>query len=134
MTPAVPEEPAGKFEKRQVVLCFLVVANQNGAAAIQPPQCAFDHPAARWVACLSLVIKLFFANVPNVRDVSMLSDRLVASRIVIPFIEGQVLRRFRSRLGAVNNDGIQCLCEQLGVVHIGGRHDHGQWATRALDE
>ena len=68
------------------------------------------------------------------RNVPMLGHRSVPSRIVVPLIKGQMLRRVRGGLGTINHDGVQCGIQQLGVVHIGGRYDDGQWTACALHQ
>jgi hypothetical protein len=81
-----------------------------------------------------LAIKLLFSDPLDVRLVPMLRDSLVTGRIVIGFVQAQVLRGFLCDLGTVDHNGVQRGTQQFSVVHIGCCHDNGQRATCALDE
>jgi hypothetical protein len=52
-------------------------------------------------------IQLLLANPPNVRDVAMIVGGLSAGRIVVAFVQAQVLGRSRRRLEAFDDYRIE---------------------------
>lgn len=66
MVPAVPDQTAGELEQREVVLCFLIMADQNGSALAQPCQCTLYHLAAGAMPWLLLLVQFLLTNPPDV--------------------------------------------------------------------
>jgi hypothetical protein len=66
MTFAVPNEGTGKFERRQIVVCLLLPADQNATPPRQPSKGAFHHPAPGGLRFLLLSVELFFTDASEV--------------------------------------------------------------------
>lgn len=82
MRTAKPEERAGELQQPQEVRAVLVIADEQRAALGQPHQRPLDDPTA----C---------------------REPLLAGRVIVGFVQAQVLRLLRRGLGALDHNGVQ---------------------------
>src|SRR3954470_25041481 len=69
--PTIPNQATSELDQAQIVLTLLGVADQDGAATVEPAQGAFDDPAARLaVGVLVLDGHLLLADAADVRGVA----------------------------------------------------------------
>ena len=122
---AVPDKGTCQLEQAKVIGCLLVVAHQYRPALGQPAQGAFHYPPPRWLSLLARLVQFLFANTPDMRLVSGLGDGSVAGGIVIPLVQAQVLRAFRT----VHHYALQRRPEEFRIVNIGSGHHHAQWSA-----
>jgi len=109
----------------------LVVAHQNGTALRQPGESSLNYPASGWVLTLgSGDWRLPFAA--QVRNVVTSRRHTPAGGGVIPFVQRQVLCAVPTSARSCHDHGVQCLLEQLVVIHVRRSHDSGQWSTGAV--
>jgi len=88
-----------------------------------PCACAFDDPATRWIPP---TLRATFAAMAEVGRVMPLPNRHLDLRVVVPFVEAQMLRAFRRRPGPPDDEAIQRGRSHFHVMGIGGGHHHGQ--------
>ena len=74
-------------------------------AAFEQELVIFDQTAGG-LLFLACCIKLFFAEAPNMGHVAELGARCFARRIVIVFVQAQMLRFLFRQLGPLDHDGI----------------------------
>jgi len=121
------------LNQAEVVACLLVVTNQNGPAPIQPAQRSLDDPAPRWL-CLPLsFVQLLLADSAHVRDVLAVYRSSMTRRVIVPFVETQVLF-FLIRFGPVDHNRFDRCLQELGIMNVGPGNDNTQGATIALND
>src|SRR5437588_10453285 len=101
----IPEQRTSQLDQPQVVLRLLVIAHPYRSTLRQPPQCPLHHPAPRRVLFFLMLIKFLFADSSHVARVAMLLDRRLAGRMVVSFIQTQVLRLGFARLRSLDDNG-----------------------------
>ena len=122
MEPAIPDQATGKFQESEVVLCLLVVAYQDRPALAQPRQRALHYPPARWIPLLLVLIQLLLTDSSDMRPVLVISNSLPPSRIVVPLVQAQILRRFRRRPGTLDHYRLERRRQQFRVMGVGSTH------------
>ena len=85
-----------------------IVTYQNDATTREPSQSALYHPAAGRMLLFSLLIEFLLADAPNVRHITKRSDSGFARRVIVTFVQTQVLRLLLGRFGPLHDDSIQC--------------------------
>jgi hypothetical protein len=104
---AHPEQGAGQFDVRQVVLWLLVPTGQQSTPPRQPGEGALDHPAAGRVRLLSGLVFLLLADAPDVFPVPALGYGLAGRRVIAARVQAQVLRLPLGRLGPLHHDRVE---------------------------
>ena len=127
---AVPERGTSQLEQTKVIGWPLVVAYQYRPALGPPAQGAFHHPPPSRVGFLARLVQFLFANTPDVRLVSGVSDGPVAGGIVIPLVQTQVLGAFRP----LHHYALQRRPEEFRIVDISSGHHYAQWPACRVDQ
>src|SRR5947209_331556 len=92
MEAAIPQQPTCELKQAEVVNRMFVIANQQGPTLREPSQGPLHHPAA-WLLTLLGVTRLrLFFDPPDVRRVISRTGGLPTARIVIPFVQTEMLR------------------------------------------
>jgi hypothetical protein len=105
------------LDEPAVVVGFLVVADQDRPAFLEPGECALDDPAAGGVRLLAGPVELLFADPSDVRDLAGGLGCRVAGRVVVGLVETEVLRALL-RVWSLDDDRVDRPGEQLRVVHV----------------
>lgn len=79
-------------------------------------------------------IELLFADATHVSDVTVLLDGGFGGRIVVAFVQAQMLRLLLGGLGTLDYDRLQRVGQQLGVVYVGTGKHYRQRAATCFDE
>ena len=120
------------MEEAEVILGFLLPADEEATALIQPADRPFHDPPASRIALRfrwGLVV-----DGGDVWGVVVIDAGEVAVRVVVGFIEGEVLWEVQLGLGSLEDHRFDRLPEQLDVRTIGrGDHDR-QRAAIGLDQ
>ena len=90
--PSVPVCGTGQLYESKVVASMFIIANQNGPALGQPTQRPLDHPAARFMPALPIAGFLLLTDTADVWCVTARRGGLLAGRVIIAFVQAQVLR------------------------------------------
>ncbi len=106
-----------------IVLHPLLEADEEFPESIVPCAGAFDNPAARW---MPPTLWATFAAMAEVGCIMPLPNRRVDLRVVVPFVQTQVLRNLERRSGAPDSEAVQRGRRRFHVMGIGGGHDHSQ--------
>jgi hypothetical protein len=106
-----------------IILHPLLKTNEKFPEPIVPRAGAFDDPAARR---MPLLIRATFAAMTEVECIMSLPNRRLDLRVIIPFVQTQVLRILERRSGAPDGEAVQRGCRRFHVMGIGGGHDNGQ--------
>ena len=86
------------------------------------------------MAFVAVLVQLLLADPPDVRNVVRVGCRGSPGRVIVPFVQAQVLRRGVRRLGPIDHDRLNRRAKQLRVMDVGpGDHD-AQRATVGLDD
>ena len=107
------------MDEAAVVGGLLLVADEDGAALLQPGEGALDHPAAGWVALLAGRVELLLADAADVGDVAAGLGRGAAGWVVVGLVEAEALRSALGRLGTLDRDRVERRLQQLVVVVVG---------------
>lgn len=118
MKSSKPQEGAGKLKASKEILPIFIISDKNGSAPGKPSQCPLNHPATGWVFLVAVFIELLFANAPDMGNVACRFCCGMACGVVITFVEAQMLGSFRGRLRPSNDNGIQCLGQELSIMNI----------------
>ena len=127
---AVPDKGTSQLEQTKVIGWPLVVAYQYRPALGPPAQGAFHHPPPSRVGFLARLVQFLFANTPDVRLVSGVSDGPVADGIVMPLVQTQVLGAFRP----LHHYALQRRPEEFRIVDISSGHHYAQWPACRADQ
>ncbi len=93
--------------------------HQNTTLLIELAECSFDHPATSRAAFAPLFIKFLFADSANVCCIITTFRRRVPRRIVVAFVQAQVLPTRLSLLRVIpNNRPLQFLSNGRVVVRF----------------
>ena len=111
---------------------LLLVPNQNAPTLRQPPQRSFHHPPTRRIAFVAPRIQFLLPNSPNMRLIAVSCDSLVSCRIVISFVQTQMLRTSLCWRGTLGHHTLQRRLQQLGVVYVRARHHDAQRPSTRL--
>ena len=122
MKSSKPQEGTGKLKASKEIHAILIISDKNGSALGKPGQCPLNHPATGWVCFLTVFVQFLLANPANMWNVACCLCCGMACGVVIAFIEAQMLGSFCGRLRPRNDNGIQCLGQELGVMNIGTRN------------
>ena len=109
------------MDERQVVLGFLLPANEQLAEAVVPRSCALDHPAPRRVATPGSGVEGLFASAPDVGLVAALTHPGLDLGVVVALVKAQMLTVVRSRLGTRHDDIVHSRQAGFHVVDVGRR-------------
>jgi hypothetical protein len=85
----LPNIAQSPWDPPEVVYGILVVANKNRTAITQPSQGSFHYPAPRF--SLSATARLHRSDGLNVRSVAERFDGLMPGRIVVAFVQTEML-------------------------------------------
>jgi hypothetical protein len=110
------------LKQSEVVAGILVVSDEEGPAFREPCERPLDNPTPSGVPFLSLVIKLFLSDLPEVYHISRFLGRPAPGRIIIALIETQVLGAGFCQLRAVHHDGFQGRLQEFAVVDVRSRN------------
>jgi hypothetical protein len=94
------------LQQTQEIDGFLLIPDQEAPALGEPGQRPFHHPPARRIGFLAVGIELFLADAPEMGDVLICRHGLMPSRMIIAFVQAEMLRPRLSRLGALHHDGL----------------------------
>ncbi len=106
-----------------IVLHPFLKADEEFPEPIVPRAGAFDDPAARWIPP---VPRDAFAAMAKVAGVMPIPDCCRDLRVVVPFIEAQVLRALRCRPGPPDSETVQRGRCRFHVMAVGAGHHDGQ--------
>ena len=95
------------MQQTQEIEGFLLIADQEAPALGEPGQRPFHDPPARWIGLLAVWIEFFLADTADIRSVLLCRGRLMPRRVVIAFIQAEMLWRFRAWLGALHHHGLK---------------------------
>ena len=118
MLAPIPQQDAGHLDQPQVVRGLLVVAYQDSPTLREPAQSSLHHPSPRRIAFDARIIELLFADASDVRNVAPLFDDLSCRRVVVAFVQAQVLRRLLVGSRALDHDSIECRLQKLEVGYV----------------
>lgn len=83
---------------------------------------------------LAIRIELLLTDAPDMRDIMEGGNRFTARGIVVAFVQAEMLRRFRSGLGALHHDGLQGGGQELGIVDVRPSQGRAQRAAIRVDD
>jgi len=115
------------MEEGEIVLHFLVPANQDPPKAIHPTMRTFHDPSSGSAPRLVFERPRFFTACPNVGRKTKLLERVPYFRIVIPFVQTHPLGPFLGGARPLDDHAIHGVFDQLHIGPIGPGHDqaHG---------
>lgn len=122
-----------QVQEAQVVANFLVPADQQSPGAVEPRMSPFDFPPPRFAAT-PLRFPFFVGLARHMRRVAAFANHAIDRFASIAFVEAQMLRLVRSRLGSLDRDRIQRRGRQLLVRHIGAVHGDRQRHAATVDQ
>lgn len=134
MDSAEPQQGTRELDQSEVVESVFVVTHKNRAALRQPAESALHNPAPRLVLSRTVTHGLFFADSTNVRRVLVARGCFTPRRIVIAFVETQILWSFRRGLRTIHDDGLDRRSQQLRVVHVGAVDRRAQRTAILFDD
>src|SRR5438105_4823348 len=102
---SVPEQDIIQCNEAEIIDGFLRITDQNRPAFAQPTAGTFHLPATRLASLATGWVELFFPDSAYVRNVPGFLHRLLASGIVISFIQTQMLWHF-FRIGTTHHNRI----------------------------
>jgi len=122
------------MNQSQLVLSLFLPADQELAKAIVPRAGAFDDPAARWAGARSVRCHSLFPAPPDVRTVRPGAGPGLNLRIVVAFVQTQMLRMVtpwgRPRHDEAVHGGQSC----FHVMAIRSGNHHCQWRTAPVGQ
>jgi hypothetical protein len=108
---------------------MLVVPNSQRATLREPCPCSFNDPPPRRVPLLPARIEFFLADPANMRRGAVIQSCLMAGRIIVALIQAEMLRPLSSWLRPLDNNRIERLRQQLGVVNVGSSNGNPEGAS-----
>src|ERR1700761_4810460 len=105
------------MEEAEIVGDFLFPADQQSSGTVEPRMGAFDFPAAR-LATAVLGLRRLVGLARHVGRVAALANLSIDRLAAVAFVEAEMLRLPRSRLGTLDRDGVQRLGHQALIRHI----------------
>lgn len=119
MKSSKPQEGTGELKASEEIFAILIIPDKNGPALGKPRQCPLHNPATSWVFPVPVFVKLLLANATDMGYVACRLCCAMASGVVIAFVQAEVLWGFRGRLWPRNDNSLQSLCKELGIMNIG---------------
>lgn len=80
-----------------------------------------------------LLVEFLLADPANVRQVVLLGNRRMAGRIVITFVQTEMLRILVGGFGPIGHDRFDGRPKQFGVMHVRSGYHHAQRAAVSFD-
>src|SRR5579862_2575869 len=117
-----------------VVLSFLVPANENAAKSIHPTMRPFYYPPARFGASVAFKFLCFLAAATNVRRKPKLLGDFSDLIIVIAFIHAHALLICRCWVGAFYRNALDGSLNHFHVVTVSSVHCHAYWNSLSLHQ
>lgn len=114
------------MKHRDIVLAFLLPADQNPAESIEPAMCTLHHPAACSAPKIPFEFLRFLPPRLDVGDVPESLDQVAHLAIIVPLIQTKVLPVKRSWLWRNDRHAQERFFHQLHVMPIGTRHSDAQ--------
>src|SRR5437016_14492824 len=84
---AIPQQGTSELQQGEIVFALLLIAHQQATAFREPPQRAFNYPAACRVLFRSVLIERLRATRPDMPSIAMLFDRGLTWSIVVAAIQ-----------------------------------------------
>src|SRR5215469_384853 len=120
------------MKKSQIILDFLLPADQEPTGTIEPRMRSFDYPTPRPMARNEELCLLFLPAIANMRQIGAALDLLARWCPIIPCIQTQMLRVLFGWIRTPDHEAIQRGTEQADVVPIGPINDEGQGNARPI--
>lgn len=114
------------MEHSQVVLDFLLRADQQSPEAIEPGMCTFDYPPSGPVARDLPLFLGFFPRVPTYERCNPLRCQFSNIRVVVPLVPMNVVRSFICRLRPLYHHSLHRGFRQFHVMTVTAIHGYSQ--------
>lgn len=121
------------MDEAEVVLGFLVVADEERTTLLQPGDRALDDPAPSRMLLEARLVEPLLADPADVGEVARPVAGGFAGRVVVGLVEAEVLGE-PTGIGALDDDCLDRLREQLGVVDVGALDRSPERAAVLLDD
>ena len=127
------DQGAGELDQGQVVAAPAGVAGADGPEAFEPREGPLDHPAPGGVSLLPGADVLLFADPTEVRRVAQADDFQFDPRVVIAFVQAQMLGVGRRR-GWLDHARLDRWGDESAVVDVSPHHHDGGGEAVLVDQ
>src|SRR3954452_22950690 len=117
-----------------VVLCFLVPTDENGAEAVEPTMGPLHDPTPRFDTGLAFYVLPLLTSTVNVSGKAELLHQVTDFVVVVTFVHAHPLRLGGSGFGLVDGNAFQGLCDHLHVVAVGSLDSHADGDTVGVNQ
>ena len=112
------------MQHSQVIIQSLLPADQEASKAVEPTVSALDHPSTRPVPRHHPFRYSLLSSADNLGGISPRCHKLPYFRVVVSFVQAQVLPLLWGRLRPWDHCGLHCRPQKLHVMPIGSIHCH----------
>src|SRR5271167_3129884 len=112
---------------------MLVVADQQCSAFRQPGQSSLHHPPTGLSSAWSAIAATILADGPDVGHIAIPFGYVMSCRVVVPFVEAQVLLKLLG-VGSFDHDCLDRRLEQFLIHYVSSGDHHREWSPFTLDQ